>query len=185
MLGRPAAHWRELDLGKIRAVASINGSKVGEGVGAEAMGHPLDAVAWIAGHLASRGHGLLRKDVVITGSIITSKFVKAGDYDPADVRRLAVAGDFALYAFPAVENGHGVLCTSMRNRRGVGGGGCGRFLAGQVHTRPPWSRTTFARPRSTACSSQTAPIGYRSNSSPERYSTNACKTTPSSFRSRA
>jgi 2-keto-4-pentenoate hydratase len=79
VLGRPVDNWRGLDLGKIRAVASINGSKVGEGVGAEAMGHPLDAVAWIADHLASRGHGLLRKDVVITGSLVTSKRVKAGD----------------------------------------------------------------------------------------------------------
>jgi 2-keto-4-pentenoate hydratase len=80
VLGRPAADWRALDLGKIRAVASINGSKIGEGIGAEAMGHPLDAVAWIADHLASRGHGLLRKDVVITGSLVTSKRVKAGDH---------------------------------------------------------------------------------------------------------
>lgn len=79
VLGRPAAQWRELDLGKIRAVASINGSTVGEGIGAEAMGHPLDAVAWIADHLASRGHGLLRKAVVITGSLVTSKRAKAGD----------------------------------------------------------------------------------------------------------
>jgi len=79
VLGRPVERWRDLDLGKIRAVASINGSKVGEGVGAEAMGHPLDAVAWIAGHLSTRGHGLLRKDVVITGSLVTSKRVKAGD----------------------------------------------------------------------------------------------------------
>ena len=79
VLGRPVANWRDLDLGKIRAVASINGSTVGEGIGAEAMGHPLDAVAWIADHLSTRGHGLLRKDVVITGSLVTSKRVKAGD----------------------------------------------------------------------------------------------------------
>jgi len=79
VLGRAVANWRELDLGKIRAVASINGSTVGEGIGAEAMGHPLDAVAWIADHLSARGHGLLRKDVVITGSLVTSKRVKAGD----------------------------------------------------------------------------------------------------------
>jgi len=79
VLGHPLADWRSLDLGKIHAAASINGAQVGEGVGAEAMGHPLDAVAWIADHLASRGHGLLRKEVVITGSLITSKRVKAGD----------------------------------------------------------------------------------------------------------
>jgi len=79
VLGQPAANWRALDLGKIRAVATINGTRVGEGVGAEAMGHPLDAVAWIGEHLAWRGHGLLRGDVVITGSLVTSKRVKAGD----------------------------------------------------------------------------------------------------------
>ena len=79
VLGEPLADWRSLDLGKIHAVAFINGEKAGEGVGAEAMGHPLDAVAWIASHLASRGHGLLRKEIVITGSLVTSKRVKAGD----------------------------------------------------------------------------------------------------------
>ena len=42
---------------------------VGEGRGADAMGHPLDAVAWLANHLASIGRGLLRGDVVITGSL--------------------------------------------------------------------------------------------------------------------
>ena len=46
---------------------------------AEVLGHPLDVVVWLADHLASIGRGLLRGDVVITGSIITSKFVKAGD----------------------------------------------------------------------------------------------------------
>ena len=79
VLGRPAHGWRALDLAKIRAVAFINGEQVGEGIGAEAMGHPFDAVAWIADHLASRRHGLLRKDFVITGSLVTSKRVKAGD----------------------------------------------------------------------------------------------------------
>jgi 2-keto-4-pentenoate hydratase len=79
VLGQPVADWRSLDLGKIHAVAAINGAHAGEGVGAEAMGHPLDAVAWIAAHLSTRGHGLLRGDVVITGSLVTSKRVKAGD----------------------------------------------------------------------------------------------------------
>jgi 2-keto-4-pentenoate hydratase len=77
VLGRPVQNFSNLE--KTIGTATINGVHVGEGVGAEAMGHPFDAVAWIAGHLASRGHGLLRKDVVITGSLVTSKRVKAGD----------------------------------------------------------------------------------------------------------
>jgi len=80
VLGAPVKDWRGIDLAALRGVATINGIKVGEGRGADCMGHPLDALAWLADHLASIGRGLLRGDVVITGSIITSKFVKAGDH---------------------------------------------------------------------------------------------------------
>ena len=79
VLGAPVKDWRAVDLAAVRGVATINGIKVGEGRGADCMGHPLDALAWLADHLASIGRGLLRGDVVITGSIITSKFVKPGD----------------------------------------------------------------------------------------------------------
>ena len=63
----------------MRGVATINGRVVGEGVGAAAMGHPLEAVTWIANHLAAHGRGLVFRDVVITGSIITTKTVETGD----------------------------------------------------------------------------------------------------------
>ena len=43
------------------------------------MGHPLDALAWVANNLAARGLGLWRGDVVITGSLVTSKFPQPGD----------------------------------------------------------------------------------------------------------
>jgi 2-keto-4-pentenoate hydratase len=79
VLGYPIDDWQSLDLTRARGVALINGEPVGEGRGADAMGHPFSAVAWIADHLASHGRGLLRGDLVITGSIITSKNVKPGD----------------------------------------------------------------------------------------------------------
>jgi 2-keto-4-pentenoate hydratase len=79
VLGPPLREWRQLDLGAARGIARINGEIVGEGHGADAMGHPFNAVAWIADHLAAHGRGLLRGDVVITGSLITTKFVKGGD----------------------------------------------------------------------------------------------------------
>jgi 2-keto-4-pentenoate hydratase len=80
VLGTPIEDWKGIDLAAVRGVTSINGNKVGEGRGADAMGHPLDAVAWLADHLASIGRGLLRGDVVITGSIVTTKNVTAGDF---------------------------------------------------------------------------------------------------------
>lgn len=80
VLGYPVKDWKGIDLATASGVATINGKIVGEGVGAAAMGHPFNAVAWLADHLASLGRGLLRGDVVITGSLITSKHVKSGDF---------------------------------------------------------------------------------------------------------
>lgn len=79
VLGYPVSDWKAIDLAAVRGRATINGKPVGEGHGADAMGHPFNSVAWIAEHLAAHGRGLLRADVVITGSIITSKNVAAGD----------------------------------------------------------------------------------------------------------
>jgi 2-keto-4-pentenoate hydratase len=88
VLGAPVAEWRHLDLAAMRGVASINGRSVGEGKGADAMGHPLDAVAWLADHLAANGRGLLRDEFVITGSIVTTKAVRPGDVVRFEVSEL-------------------------------------------------------------------------------------------------
>ena len=88
VLGEPVRDWKGIDLAAVRGVATINGNKVGEGRGADAMGHPLDAVAWLADHLASSRRGLLRGDVVITGSIVTTKTVTAGDHVRFEVEQL-------------------------------------------------------------------------------------------------
>jgi len=79
VFGYPIKAWQSVDLAAARGVAVINGQQVGEGRGADAMGHPFSAVGWLADHLAAHGRGLLRGDVVITGSMITSKNVKPGD----------------------------------------------------------------------------------------------------------
>jgi 2-keto-4-pentenoate hydratase len=88
VLGAPVGDWRRIDLAGVRGTAKINGQPVGEGHGGDAMGHPLDAVAWLANHLASIGRGLLPGDVVITGSIITTKAVTAGDRVLFEVEKL-------------------------------------------------------------------------------------------------
>ena len=93
VLGVPVTKWSKLDLGAVRGVATINGKVVGEGVGAAALGHPLEALAWIANHLAAHGRGLVFRDVVITGSIITTKTVQAGDLVKFSVEHL---GDVEL-----------------------------------------------------------------------------------------
>ena len=79
VLGATVKGWKTLDLANVRGVARINGAVVGEGKGADALGHPFEALAWMCNHLAGLGRGLLRREVVITGSLITTKTVKAGD----------------------------------------------------------------------------------------------------------
>lgn len=79
VLGAPVRDWRRIDLAALRGVASLNGAVIGEGTGADVMGHPLEALAWLANHLASRGLGLWRSDVVITGSLVASRMPKPGD----------------------------------------------------------------------------------------------------------
>ncbi len=79
VLGEWRRDWRSFDLAALTGVATVNGEKVGEGAGRDVMGHPLDAMHWIARHLHARGAALKRGEFVITGSLITSKFPKAGD----------------------------------------------------------------------------------------------------------
>ena len=44
------------------------------GKGADVLGHPFHAVAWLVRHLASQGKALRAGQVVMTGSIVTTKF---------------------------------------------------------------------------------------------------------------
>ena len=79
VLGAPLKEWQEIDFASLKGIAKLNGKKVGEGHGRDVMGHPLEALAWVANNLAARGLGLWRSDVVITGSLVASQFPKAGD----------------------------------------------------------------------------------------------------------
>lgn len=80
VLGEPLRDWRDLDLAAVHGIATINRETAGEGHGRDVMGHPFEALAWVANNLAARGLGLWRSDIVITGSLVTTKFPKAGDH---------------------------------------------------------------------------------------------------------
>jgi len=79
VLGPQVADWRGVDLVNARGEMVVNGRLVGEGRCGDAVGHPLEAVAWLANKLAERGKSLSAGMVVITGSIATLKFLEQGD----------------------------------------------------------------------------------------------------------
>ena len=70
VLGAPAADWRTLDLAATRGRLSVNGEVRGEGVGADLLGHPFEALAWLASSPCSTVFGGLRAgQVVFLGSV--------------------------------------------------------------------------------------------------------------------
>jgi 2-keto-4-pentenoate hydratase len=79
VLGTAAPDWRALDLGRITARLSINGREIGRGTGGDVMGHPLNALAWLADKLAVAGTPLRRGMIVMTGSMVPIQYPGAGD----------------------------------------------------------------------------------------------------------
>jgi len=70
------------NLDEVLGVVRLRGETVDEGRGSAALGHPYEPVRWLAGHLASRGGGLKAGDLVLTGSLVRTRFPSPGDtYD--------------------------------------------------------------------------------------------------------
>ncbi len=88
VLGPPVRDWRAVDLAVARGVMVINGAVVGEGHGRDVMGHPLEALTWLVNMLAARGKGVVQGMIVMTGSIVTTKFVNPGDAAILSLERL-------------------------------------------------------------------------------------------------
>lgn len=79
VIGEPQPGWRNLDLAALTGCTRINGQEVGRGRGADVMGHPLNALAWLANALAARGISLRQGQFVFTGSVVETKWVNRGD----------------------------------------------------------------------------------------------------------
>ena len=79
VLGPQVTAWHNIDLAATRGAMIINGQRAGEGKGGDVMGHPLEALAWLANTLAARGKSLLQGMIVMTGSIVSTKFLNTGD----------------------------------------------------------------------------------------------------------
>ncbi|MFH1605058.1 MAG: fumarylacetoacetate hydrolase family protein [Pseudomonadota bacterium] len=78
------ADWRERDLARHKVKAWRNGALVGEGSGANVLGDPRSALAWIANEMNTFSDGLRSGDMVMTGTCLTPVPVLAGDSFKAD-----------------------------------------------------------------------------------------------------
>lgn len=79
VLGEPIADWQNIDLAAARGTMSVNGETVGEGVGSDVMGHPLEPLAWLANTLAEEGVSMEKGALILTGSFAPPVMLNPGD----------------------------------------------------------------------------------------------------------
>ena len=79
VLGDRLVDPRDVDLGTCGMVLEKNGEIVATGAGAAALGHPANAVAWLANTLGRLGIALEAGEVILSGSLAAMVPVKAGD----------------------------------------------------------------------------------------------------------
>ena len=75
----PPVELSDLDLQAVQATLTRNGSPLGTATGEAVLGHPADAVAWLANTLVSFGESLHAGDYVLSGSFMAAKPGQPGD----------------------------------------------------------------------------------------------------------
>jgi 2-keto-4-pentenoate hydratase len=92
VLGAPVARTKAPDLLEVIGRAVINGVEVSRGTGADVLGHPHNALAWLANHLADNGKALRAGQIVLTGSLVKTAWLNAGDGVRMELSGLGTVG---------------------------------------------------------------------------------------------
>lgn len=89
VLGKPVFDWQTLDLAALVGRTIINGVEAGRGTGALVMGHPFNALAWLANSRAEYGQpGLKAGEFILLGSVVETKWLQAGDEVSIEIDKL-------------------------------------------------------------------------------------------------
>ena len=88
VLGRSVKSITGFDMAREEVVYEHNGVTVGAYTGSEVMGDPLNALVWLANHLATRGLALEPGDVVMSGALTKMLRPKVGDTIQANFAHL-------------------------------------------------------------------------------------------------
>jgi len=76
--------WRGIDLAAQRVELLVNGAVIQRGSGAAVLGHPLNALEWLANDLSARGTGLKAGQYITTGVTTDIYLAERGDRVEAD-----------------------------------------------------------------------------------------------------
>jgi len=67
------------DLATLEGTVRRDGVVLDRGSGRDVLGHPLNVLAWLANHVVAGGDALRAGDLVMTGNLVTTKFVAPGE----------------------------------------------------------------------------------------------------------
>lgn len=70
VLGEAFTDWRDLDLDAIPGEMFIDKVSAGIGLGRDILGHPMEALAWLANHRIALGQPLQAGEFVMLGSVV-------------------------------------------------------------------------------------------------------------------
>jgi 2-keto-4-pentenoate hydratase len=76
--------WRDIDLAAQTVRVFVNGNLLREGSGSAVLGHPLNALVWLANSLSDRGLGLKAGQYITTGVTTEVYMAERGDAIEAD-----------------------------------------------------------------------------------------------------
>jgi 2-keto-4-pentenoate hydratase len=72
VLGAFSGSWDNLEAAT--GIVQLNGQEIDRGFARDVLGHPFVPLTWLANHLAEAGSALRAGDVVLTGSLIPTRF---------------------------------------------------------------------------------------------------------------
>lgn len=70
VLGDALENWEDLDLGAIEGEMYVDKVRAGSGRGSDILGHPLEALAWLANQRIALGSPLRAGEFVMLGSVV-------------------------------------------------------------------------------------------------------------------
>ncbi len=79
------------DLAGLHGHTLVDGVEVGTGVGADVLGHPYTALAWLADHALARGEPLRAGETVLLGSLVKTQWLPPGAVARVEIEALGAA----------------------------------------------------------------------------------------------
>ena len=76
VLGEELKNWQSLNLQSISGILKRDGIEISKGHGADILGNPFEALAWIANHRAKLGVPILAGSFVMLGSVVQTVFIE-------------------------------------------------------------------------------------------------------------